>query len=251
MSGTSSVEAAVRSRAAGPEEGPVREDRITQAYEKLRELIVWGRLAPGTRIVESDIAGRLEISRTPVRSALQRLQQEGYIVAAADGGKHTRLAVAPLTIQDARELFSIVAEVEGLAARRAAELDERARTMLARTLRRLNGELLSAAGAARPDTNRIFDLDVAFHRSYAEAAAGPRLQALYNAVKPQVERYNRLYTTALVGEIQTSVAEHEEIVRCIAGGDPDGAAAAAGTNFRNAAERLREVIISLGERGSW
>lgn len=250
MSGTAAGAAPARSRRSPKVAGPVREDRITQAYQKLRELIVWGRLAPGTRIVESDVASRLEISRTPVRSALQRLQQEGYIVAA-DGGKHTRLAVAPLTIDDARELFSIVAEVEGLAARRAAELDAGARAALVRTLRELNGELLRTAGEPRPDTNRIFDLDVAFHRSYAEAAAGPRLLALHDAVKPQVERYNRLYTTTLVGEIQTSVAEHEDIVRSIAVGDPDHAAAAAGTNFRNAAERLREVILSLGERGIW
>lgn len=250
MSGTAADTPRTRSRRRG-EETPVREDRITQAYEKLRELIVWGRLAPGSRIVESDIAQRLQISRTPVRSALQRLQQEGYVIAAGDGGKHTRLAVAPLTVDDARELFSIVAEVEGLAARRAAELEPAARETLVATLRGINGELLRTAEAQRPDTTRVFDLDVDFHRSYATAAAGPRLLALYNAIKPQVERYNRLYTTALVGEIQISVEEHEEIVRSIAAGDPDGADRAAGTNFLNAAERLGTVIRSLGERGTW
>ena len=249
MSG-STIEQAARRRRPSADEGPVRDDRITQAYAKLRELIVWGRLAPGTRIVESDIAARLEISRTPVRSALQRLLQEGYIVGT-EGGKHTRLAVAPLTIDDARELFSIVAEVEGLAARRAAELPERARTPLVHTLRAVNEELLRTAEAQRPDTSRVFDLDVEFHRSYAVAAAGPRLLALYNAVKPQVERYNRLYTSTLVGEIQTSVVEHEDIIRGIADGNADHADRAAGTNFRNAAERLRVVISDLGERGTW
>lgn len=225
-------------------------DRITEAYEKLRELIVWGRLAPGTRIIERDLAGRLGISRTPIRSALQRLQQEGYVTTVGTG-KQARLSVAPLTIEDARELFSIVANVEGLAARRAAELAAPARVALVRALKQLNGDLLTAAGAKRPDSNLIFELDRDFHRSYVEAAAGPRLLSLHDAIKPQAERYNRLYTTSLVGEIHTSVDEHNEIVQAITSGDPDQAERAVRTNFGNAAERLSEVIRALGERGSW
>src|SRR5690606_3496565 len=93
----------------------LRNDRVSQAYRQLRELIIWGRLAPGTRIIETDVAARLGVSRTPVRSALQRLQQEGYIVASGTG-QQSRLAVAPLTREDARELFAIVAEVEALGA---------------------------------------------------------------------------------------------------------------------------------------
>ena len=48
--------------------------RPQQVYERLRELIIDGRLAPGARIVETDVAARLGVSRTPVRGALQRLQ---------------------------------------------------------------------------------------------------------------------------------------------------------------------------------
>ncbi len=58
----------------------MRGERPLVVYEQLRHLIVHGHLAPGSRIVESDVAGRLGVSRTPVRGALQRLQQEGYIV---------------------------------------------------------------------------------------------------------------------------------------------------------------------------
>lgn len=225
-------------------------DRITEAYEKLRELIVWGRLAPGTRIIERDLASRLSISRTPIRSALQRLQQEGYITTLGSE-KQTRLSIAPLTIEDMRELFSIVGNVEGLAADRAARLASRPRTLLVTALRRLNTDLLHAAEARRPDPNWIFELDRDFHRTYVEAAAGPRLLAFHDAIKPQAERYNRLYTTSLVGEIRTSVEEHEAIVHTIAEGDPEAAEGAVRTNFGNAAERLSEVIVTLGERGSW
>src|SRR5690625_9106 len=104
-------------------------DRESSVYERLRELIVHGRLAPGSRIIETEIADRLSVSRTPVRSALQRLQQEGYIVSVSSG-KQARPMVAPLTQGDAWEVFDIVGGVEGLAGRLAAALGERERAEL-------------------------------------------------------------------------------------------------------------------------
>lgn len=225
-------------------------DRATQVYEQLRELIVWGRIAPGARIVEAEVAGRLNVSRTPVRAALQRLEQEGY-VAASGSGQQSRLVVAPLTQEDARELFEIVAEVEGLAARRAAEQPAPDRSALARRLESLNRELLAAASGEDPDGRTIFDLDQRFHRMYVEAGAGPRLLALHDAVKPQGERYIRLYISALVDEISTSVDEHDSTIRAIEAGEAETAQRAVRTNWRNAADRLSRVIRSMGERGAW
>jgi DNA-binding GntR family transcriptional regulator len=227
-----------------------RGDRVTVAYQRLRDLIVWGRLAPGSRIVESEVAVRLGVSRTPVRSALHRLQQEGYILAE-EGGRQLRLRVAPLTIDDARDLFAILGRVEGLAARRAAELPPDKRLPLVRRLRQCNDELLAAVGAVSPDSNLIYLLDVAFHRQYVAAVDAPRLVTLHDAIKPQAERYNRLYATFLLDEVRTSVDEHERIVRSIEAANVEQAELAARANFVNAAERLRGVIERLGERGIW
>lgn len=227
-----------------------RGETIARAYEQLRELIVNGRLAPGSRVVESEIANRLGVSRTPVRSALHRLQQEGYITSG-DGAREQRLAIAPLTQGDARELFHIVGQLEGLAARCAAELPAPARADLVRTLRQLNAELAEAARVPRPDQLRIFQIDTAFHRAYVAGAAGPRLLALHDAIKPQSERYIRLYISSLVDEIVTSVEEHAVIIRRIRDGDAMAAQNAVDTNWRNAALRLDKVIATLGERGSW
>jgi DNA-binding GntR family transcriptional regulator len=227
-----------------------RGESVARAYEQLRELIVTGRLAPGSRVVESEIAGRLGVSRTPARSALHRLQQEGYI-ASGDGTKEQRLVIAPLTQGDARELFHIVGQLEGLAARGAAELPDAERASLVDELRRLNVELDDAAQIPRPDPLRIFELDTAFHRAYVAGAAGPRLLALHDAIKPQSERYIRLYISSLVDEIVTSVEEHEIIIRQIEDGDALAAQSAVDTNWRNAALRLEKVIATLGERGSW
>ncbi len=224
--------------------------RPTLVYRKLRDLIVKGQLAPGTRLVETDVATRLGVSRTPVRGALQRLQQEGYIIDSPSL-QQSRPVVAPLTREDARELFYIVAEVEGLAARHAAELPNGKRTALAARLQAINDDFKKVANARQPSHHRLWELDERFHRGYVEAGAGPRLLALHDAVKPQAERYERIYVSLLVSEIGLSVAEHNIIIRAIRAGDKEGAQSAVQTNWRNAAERLGRVIDSLGERGHW
>ena len=223
-------------------------DRGQQAYRKLRELIVRGRLAPGSRLIETELAERLSFSRTPVRSALQRLMQEGYITDPGKG-RQSRPFVAPLTRTDARELFFIVAELEGLAAYHVARRERRAR--LVGQLNRVNDDLLAETRLEKPSRERIFQLDTRFHRSYVEGGAGPRLLALHDAIKPQAERYSRLYVDALFDQISLSVNEHQVIVDAIDAGDPDLAQRSVQTNWRNAAERLGEVIERAGELGSW
>src|SRR5688572_4028025 len=93
--------------------------RPDQVYARLRDLIVQGSLGPGSRIVETEIATRLGVSRTPVREALQRLQQEGFVIGAP-GAQQSRLTVAPLTRDDVHELLDIVGALEGLGAYRGA-----------------------------------------------------------------------------------------------------------------------------------
>ena len=223
-------------------------DLGTQAYERLRKLIVRGRLAPGTRIIETEVADKLGLSRTPIRSALQRLMQEGYI-ADTGTGRQSRPFVSPLTREDARELLHIVGELEGLAAWRAARRTDT--DALCAELCALNTALLAEARKNAPSRERIFELDVAFHRCYVVGGAGPRLLTLHDSVKPQAERYIRLYISALYDQIALSVEEHEVIVRAIAEGRADDAQEAVRTNWRNAAQRLSGVIAQDGEMGSW
>lgn len=227
-----------------------RGDRVAHAYDQLKELIVWGKLAPGSRIIETDIAERLGVSRTPVRSALQRLLQEGFIVGVVNGTQ-AKLSVAPLTLDDARELFAITSEVEGLAARWAAELPDQDRLPVVRQLRAINDGLGCRVDRGDPDPHEVFDTDRAFHQCFFEAGAGPRLRSLHKAVKPQAERYVRLYISSLIDQIHTSVEEHDAVVAAIEAGDALAAKEAVLTNWRNAGERLTQVIEKLGERGIW
>ena len=228
---------------------PRKRARPQQVYERLRALIIDGRLAPGARIVETEVASRLGVSRTPVRGALQRLQQEGYVVDSPTL-QQTRPTVAPLTADDARELFLLVGALEGLAAFRAALGSPTERSGLVASLARINDAFAAAASAARPDHARIFDLDARFHRGYM-TAAGPRIRALHEIVKPQAERYERLYVSMLTPELHRSVTEHRAIVRALRSGNAPNAQSAVETNWRNAAERLAAVVTAAGERGSW
>jgi len=225
-------------------------DRATSAYQRLRSLIVHGQLAPGSRVVETEVARKLEVSRTPVRSALQRLHQEGFIVGGRGDGL-ARPMVAPLTREDAHETFEIVAALEGLAAFQVGRLPSLERARVADRLEEANEVLRSLGADGRPNPQRYLDLDNAFHSVYVEAGAGPRLAVLHDSAKAQAERYMRLYVSMLTREISVSADEHLGIIGAIRAGVPDRAHDAVSRNWRNAAERLGRVIDSAGERGTW
>src|SRR4051812_37318087 len=224
--------------------------RPEQVYVRLRDLIVQGLLSPGSRIIETEIATRLGVSRTPVREALQRLQQEGF-VNGTPGAQQSRLTVAPLPRADVHELLNVVGALEGLGAFEAAALEETRRRALAAELREINDEFNKAGRKTPPEHSALYDADDRFHRRIVEAAAGPRLLALHDSVKPQAERYIRMYISMLTSDIASSVAEHDAIADAIAAGRADEAHEAIIVNWRHAAERLGKVIEVAGERGSW
>lgn len=224
--------------------------RPEQVYSRLRDLIVQGLVAPGSRIVETEIASRLGVSRTPVREALQRLQQEGYVVGAP-GAQQSRLTVAPLTRDDVAELLNIVGVLEGLGTRKAAELPPAERKSLAKDLKAFNADFQRAGRATPVDHSKLYDADESFHRRLVEAGAGPRLLTLHDAVKPQAERYIRMYISMLTSDIKSSVEEHDAIIDAVEEGRADDAEMAVTVNWRHAADRLAKVIELAGERGSW
>lgn len=227
-----------------------RQEATASAYQRVRDLIVAGRLAPGAPLVEADLSARLGVSRTPVRAALQRLQQEGF-VRASRAGTMLRAIVAPLTADDMREVFQMVGALEAAAARLAAGLDAPRREALAEELARLAGELRDASAARPPDVVRAHDLHVRFHRACATAAAGPRLLAELDVLQPQAERYERIYASAIVHDPEEVAREHAAIVAAMRAGDPGGVERAVALNWRGSAERYGQVVTILGERGNW
>jgi DNA-binding GntR family transcriptional regulator len=223
---------------------------VDTAFHQIRDLIVHGRMAPGTWIVEGDLCEHLNMSRTPVRGALYLLQREGYVLEYKNGSK-SRMIVSPLTKEDASELYPIIGRIEGLAGRRAAALPLAERKELAERLKAINEKLDKIARDRSLGGPNIFDLDHEFHRLVVTAGSGPRLTALHRAIEPQTERYWRLYASSIIDELHVSVTEHEEIIAAVLEGDADRLERALYINWEKGCTRLAHVIEIFGERGSW
>lgn len=225
-------------------------DQSAEIYRKLKDLIVSGQLTPGVRLIETELANRFGTSRTPVRAVLDRLEQEGFVVASP-GLRHSLSQVAPLTREDGDDLMATLAALDGAAARAAAELPEEKRSRLVAALREANARLTQGARVRRPDAARLHELDAEFHRLIVAAAAGPRLSSMAESIRPQVTRYGRQYALFMLQRVEESIAEHAAIIGAIERGDPDVAERAAAANYRNGGKRLLEVIGRMGERGRW
>src|SRR5687768_10542435 len=112
----------------------VRQHGLT-AYDKLRDLIVRGRLAPGARLIETDLAAALGVSRTPIREAISRLVQDGLAIPARRSTR-TQVAVAPLTEADLHDLYTIMGALEGAVARNVRAMTPADRKALAAVMTR-------------------------------------------------------------------------------------------------------------------
>jgi DNA-binding GntR family transcriptional regulator len=222
---------------------------VLVALHHIRQLIVEGKLSPGTWIVEGELAKRLHLSRTPARAALQWLQQEGYVRVHRTANK-SRMIVSSLTKEDAGELYAVIGRLEGLAGRITAGLPKAERMAIVEKLKGMNQQL--ARIRKNPsEQGKIFEIDRAFHRLMVESGAGPRLKGLHKTVEPQVERYWRLYASSIIGNLQSSIDEHNEIISALIAGDADRIERALQVNWENGCVRLGHVIDVFGERGSW
>jgi DNA-binding GntR family transcriptional regulator len=223
---------------------------LLTAFREIRELIVHGRLSPGTWILEAELAERLNMSRTPVRGAIHWLQREGYILEHRNI-KKSRMIVAPLTKEDANELYRIIGHLEGIAGRGVAVLPLPQRKEICTQLQALNDRLLLISKDRDGHPGEIFELDRDFHRLVIKHGAGPRMTTLHKAIEPQTERYWRLYASSIIKDLHTSVQEHDDIIQSIENADADRAEAGLQLNWLKGSERLGHVIDIFGERGSW
>ena len=223
---------------------------LLTAFREIRELIVHGRLSPGTWILEAELAERLNMSRTPVRGAIHWLQREGYILEHRNV-KKSRMIVAPLTKEDANELYRIIGHLEGIAGRGVAMLPLAQRKEICTQLQALNDRLLLISKDHDGHPGEIFELDRDFHRLVIKHGAGARMTTLHKAIEPQTERYWRLYASSIIKDLHISVQEHDDIIQAILKSDADRAEAGLQLNWLKGSERLGHVIDIFGERGSW
>lgn len=204
---------------------------------RLRDLIVTGRVAPGTRLVETEFARRLLVSRTPVREAVRRLTQEGlaHIVST---GRRVQIAVAPVTLSDLGDLFSVIGALEGVAGRGAERLSGARRRNLADRLAEQNARFAALSKALPRDFGLFFEAHDAFHALFVETCASQRLRLLIDAVRPQIKRYELIYANVIGHDFEESVREHRAIVSAFRSGTAGAVEHAIRGNWFKSADRL-------------
>jgi DNA-binding GntR family transcriptional regulator len=195
------------------QEVPLVRNASVAATELIREAILDGRLAPGERLKEEELARELGISRTPVREALLLLQAEGLVDAAPNRGATVR-AHGP---EDLDDLYQLRALLEGYAARRAAS--------------RISAEAIEQLRAScerfeelRSDTElrELVRENLFFHGTILEVAGSARLESMVRKVI-ELPLVYKSYVWYSPDQKQISVHYHRQITTALAAGDAERA----------------------------
>lgn len=204
---------------------------VLVAMTALRDAIVSGVYPPGSRVIESEVASRLRMSRTPVREAIRRLAGEGIIEHVPNRG-----AVVPAWDRTAiEEVFDLREMLEShairLAARRANPEDLAVLRSATAEMRDLEGE----RGERRWDAYAL--LNNRFHRHLFTMAGNERLEAILVGLIA-VPLLHRNFDSRTVTTMKRSNDHHDEIIAAIAAGDDAWAATAMALHVRSTANVL-------------
>lgn len=184
-----------------------------QIYDALRARIVDNRLPPGAFLSEAEIARFCDISRTPLRAALQQLASEGLIIVRPQVGS----VVAPHDEARLREAVFIRCAIEEAVARRLAETgvdDERLAPILA----------AQKLAAERDDYMTFFRHDERFHEALAEMAGVPNAWHLVQSVKAHVDRRRLKLMSSIEGRSMQAYRDHIALLDHIRAHDASAAA---------------------------
>ena len=179
------------------------------AAQRLRTLIVEGGIAPGEKLNERELAGRLQVSRTPLREALKLLTAEGLVEHLPNRGA---IAVQ-LSASDVTHAFEVMAALEGLSGEFActritdAEIAE---------LQALNFEM--RAHHARRDLSAYYRLNAQIHRAINRAARNPVLSEIYDRLNARLQalRFRSNFDTE---KWDAAVREHDAMIEALAARD--------------------------------
>ncbi|MGH9462537.1 MAG: GntR family transcriptional regulator [Vicinamibacteria bacterium] len=181
-----------------------------QVYTFLKKGIINGDLQPGERLKELEIAQSLGASRTPVREALSRLEQEGLVQPFPSGG----LTVVKLSANDVKEIYGLLRVLESYGIRLAAE------RVTSKQLDRLEALCVRAEQLGAEEIDRLIELNGRFHELLIEVTAHRRLKELVGELRTALQPYR--IVTMLRPDFHGSpqfrnlmVHQHSEIVRAL------------------------------------
>jgi DNA-binding GntR family transcriptional regulator len=202
---------------------------------QLEEMIVDGRLKPGERLDEFELAQRFKVSRTPVREAVKALVAVGLIEVRPRQG----LVVATISIPVLLEMFQMMASLEGLCAKLAAR---RATQAERATLREIHARLVAAL--ADGDPARFYDINTEFHELIYDASHTQFIASQTRSLRRRVAAYRR-YVTYQPGRMANTIVEHERILDALDRADAEAAFKAASEHVNLLGDDMADFIAAV------
>jgi len=199
-------------------------------YESIRDDITYGRLNPGERLIESDLAKQFNASRSPIREALRQLQTENLLTLKSNSGA----IVSKLSIKQVDEIYNIRWLLESYAVRLNVE---RMNKDDIKYLTNLNNECRSAVKVN--DLNKWLYNNRLFHHFFYENCGNENLGDLLKMLEPRIYRY-RYIIVSIPGHFGTYLDQHACIVRECKRKDAD----AAEICMRMHIQRIKEVLLN-------
>ncbi len=204
----------------------VRRTITDTLIDELREEIRAGKIKPGSRLRQLEVAERFGVSSTPVREAFAALEREGLLVSSP----HRGVIVFRPTVKDLQETYDIRIPLEAAATEKAVE------NMTDEDLEALE-DLLEQMSASTEQAAQYNRLNVKFHERIYSAAHRPRLEKLIGELRESSAAYLRLYSTLAPTADQTQ-QEHARVVAACRKGDAKAAARAIEAHLRNTVSRV-------------
>ena len=200
-------------------------------FQKLRLLLVEGKIAPGSKLNERELAESLHVSRTPIREAIRRLAADGLVELIANRGA---IAVQ-LSLADVIHTFDVIADLEGFSGELAAKnIGDAALS----ELEALQYEMM--ASYARRDLSTYYKLNLRIHHLINQAANNPVLTKLFSQVNARIEAL-RFRSNQDGVKWEKAVEEHQEMLDALKARDPARMRKIMMTHVQN----KRDVVIQL------
>jgi DNA-binding GntR family transcriptional regulator len=214
-----------------------------KTYRRLKEYLLSGRIEPGGRVHQKMCAEALNVSRTPVREALQRLASEGLVESIEDRG----FRMVQLNVDELEELFDMRSVLEAFAMRQICQ------KISPETIVKLSQYIEeSEAALNRQDPQGVFESNTAFHNTlYALIQDRKRFLFMLNNMKDHILRY-REQTLLHADKAQKSINAHKKIVFALEAKDPNLAEYLMRIHIQESKEDALEINFGIrsGERDS-
>jgi DNA-binding GntR family transcriptional regulator len=216
-----------------------RTSRADTVYEQLKRDVAEFRLVPGDRFTEQSVCERLDVSRTPVRQALTRLQQEGYVEVLYRSGWR----VLPFDFEKFEQLYDLRMVLESTAAHRLCEdglhpTNTKNRALLDSLIARW----LVPVAERSTDAALVSEWDEAFHCTLVEAAGNAEMARVHRDVTDRIRIIRRLDFTKQA-RIDATYDEHAKILKAIRAKRGDQAAMLLRAHITTSQTEVRKITL--------